>query len=211
MKTSAPAVRMRLVQAHAAHLGVDAPALANGVRGPRKRHVAQRPARLRSRERPGHRLARDAQIVQALKRRAIEDALARGQARQIDTRGEVARVERGRPDDAADILERFRRRVLHDEARGAIGAAPDDGAVAVDVAGGDAERRGWPCARGGHDARAPARRAAASPAPRPRSPPRAEETRGESVRVAMWVCSLSVVVRVVRVVRGFRAVRGSTS
>ena len=99
----------------------------------------------------GDRLAPDAQVLQALKTRAIEDALARTQAGEIDARREVGRLERRGSDDARRVRERLSRRVFDDEARRPIGAAPDDGAIAVNVAGRDAKRGGGARRFRGHD------------------------------------------------------------
>jgi hypothetical protein len=89
--------------------------------------------------------------VQALEPRAIEDALAGGQARQVDPRSEVAHLQCGRSDDAPHILERGGRRILHDEARRAIGPAPHNRAIAVDVARRHAEGGRRPFAFGSDD------------------------------------------------------------
>ena len=143
----------RVVEPHAAHVGVDAPALADRVGRPGDRHIARRRGRRRGREGAGDRLAPDAQVLQALKPRAIEDALARAQAGQIDARGEVARFERGRTHDAAHVRKRPGGRILDDEPRGTVGAAPDHRAIAVHVARRDAVLDGWPRRFRRHDRR----------------------------------------------------------
>ena len=118
---------------------------------------ALRPCR-RGRERAGHRRAREPALVRPLEPGAIEDALPGRQPAQVDAGGEVRRGGRGRAGDAADVGERRGRRILDDEARRPVGAAPDDGAIAIDVAGGDAERRRRPVAIGADDRRRLARR-----------------------------------------------------
>ena len=106
------------------------------------------PRRLRRGERADHRLARDFQIAQALKGRAVEDSLARRQTGEIEAGRIVRRLERRGSDQTADVLEGLGRGVLDDEARGAVSPAPDNRAIDVDVAGGDAKgRRGPPAVR----------------------------------------------------------------
>ena len=158
----------RVVEPHPAHPRIDAPALPDGIGAPRDRHVAKRAARRRRGERPRHRLARDAQILQALERGPVEDALAGRQALQVDAGREIARFERRGTDDTAGVGERFGGRVFDDEPRVAIGAAPDDRAVDVDVARSNAKCGRRPEALRRHDGRRLAEESV-MPAPRVRA------------------------------------------
>ncbi len=87
-----------------------------------------------------------AQVGQILKLHAIGNPLPGRQICQIDSRGEIGVLQRRRTDDPAAIGERRRRRILDNHPGGTIGPAPDDGATAGDVAGGDAARRCGPIA-----------------------------------------------------------------
>jgi len=77
----------------------------------------------------GRRRAPGLEIGQVLEQDAVVNVLPGGQAGEVHPRGEVGLGERGRADDAPGVPERVRRGVLHDESRGAIGLAPDDGPI----------------------------------------------------------------------------------
>jgi hypothetical protein len=121
-----------LVDAHAADGRVDAPALAGGVAGPQEAHIAA--LRRRRAELARHRLAARPLGVQVLEVRAHEDVRVGRQAGEVDARGEVAGLERVRAPQNGAAGEALVARPFDDETRGAIRAAPDDGAIVDDVA-----------------------------------------------------------------------------
>ena len=115
----------RLVQRHAAAIGVDAPALPDAVAGERKHTIAIAGGRC-GLERALARNAVRAQVRQILEEHSIGNPLTRRQIAQVDARREVGRLHRRGTYDAPEILERRCSQVLDDHARGTIGAAPHD-------------------------------------------------------------------------------------
>ena len=140
----------RLVAAHAAAREVDAPALADRVRGPGEPHVARggsrgctAPRAASAAERCGSARGRQApgpQVGEVLEQHPVDDRLVRRQARQVDAGREARLGKRRRADHAARVRERLARRPLDDHPRRPVGAAPDDRAVAGHVAGHGAVR-----------------------------------------------------------------------
>ncbi len=128
----------RLVEAKTAPLGIDAPALADGVGRPGDgdiaRSVAGRLEAARGRQAP------PADVSEILEEHAVEDPLARRQVRQGHAGSEIGCIERGRPLDAQGMGESIGGVVLDEHAGRAIGAAPDDGTPAGHIARGDALR-----------------------------------------------------------------------
>ena len=128
---------------HAAARFVEAPALAADVTAPHDPDRRGRPAGRP--ERAADRLAHGP--VGPLEARVVDDPLARGQAGQVEPGSEIGR-RRGRDRDAlARAGQRVRRRVADAQPRRAVGAAPHDRAIRLDVAaldagGDDRPRRG---------------------------------------------------------------------
>ena len=98
MKTSGSARAHRLVESQAAPLGIDPPALADGVGRPGERDVARAPVRTAAcRKLPVAGSAPAADVGEVLEQHAIEDPLAGRQLVEHDARGEVGGLERRRP------------------------------------------------------------------------------------------------------------------
>ncbi len=113
-----------LEQPHAAASGVDAPALAAGIGGPRDAH---RPSGgRRGLQMPGFGFTHDARVVRIFEPHAIEDVLSGRQVAQGDARGESGRGCRDVAPDPACVRERIRRGVFDRHASGAIDMRPDD-------------------------------------------------------------------------------------
>ena len=139
MKKSGCARRMRLEHPQSAPLEIDAPALADSVGRPGEAEIAAL-AKAPTRKLPDGRQADVARIGQILEPDAVEDPLAAAAGRQVDARG-VTRVSRATgPGARRHVLKRSV--VDHSTSMrdGPVGAAPDDGAVPRDVAGGRAVR-----------------------------------------------------------------------
>ncbi len=111
-----------LVDRHAAHVGVDAPALAGGVARPHQADVAG--AGGRGAEVADDRLALDASVVQVLEADAVEDVLAGRQAVEVDLGSEVARLVGNGTQETARSAERLGGSDLDHHATGSIGAGP---------------------------------------------------------------------------------------
>ena len=136
----------RPICAIAAARGIDAPALPCGIARPDERDGLPR-------ARPGSEMA-DARFAgtiggDVLEPHAVEDILPLGQIVQQQLGREIA-IRHGVGRNAAqDGLEAFDRRPFHPHARRPLGARPDDGRIAIDVAGLNAARnpRTVGCAR----------------------------------------------------------------
>ena len=122
----------RLVDRHAADLGIDTPALAHRVRRPDEAHVAG--DRRRRAETAPHPLARCAAIREVFIGDAVEDRLAGRQARQPQARRVVGILEGVRSAEARRPGQAFLRGILDDHARRPVRPAPQGRAVAPDVA-----------------------------------------------------------------------------
>jgi hypothetical protein len=141
----------RLVQAHPAPLGIDAPALAGGVGRPRERHIVQPLRRRQKAALRGHaRIARAGEIFEP---HAVENALSGRQLGEIDAPRKSARLARGGSHHPACTLERPGGRIFDDHARRAIGAAPEDCAVARDITARNARANRRPRRVANHDRR----------------------------------------------------------
>ena len=81
-----------------------------------------------------------ARVGEIFELHAIKNPLAGRNPCQIDARGVARRVRRLRPAHAPHVLKRFGRRPFDEHAGRAIGAAPDDGAIARHIAAGGAVR-----------------------------------------------------------------------
>ena len=132
------------VETHATEVRIDAPALPGGVRRPGNRDIAPRPRPLRRGKTPDYWFAPHPEIRKVLESDLVEDSLVFGKARQLEPRGEIRRLERGRPNDPPRVGKRLGRRVFNDQPRGTIRSAPHHGAIDVDVARRCAERRRGP-------------------------------------------------------------------
>ena len=140
----------RFVEAQAAPVGVDAPALTDRVGGPREDNVGG--VRGRRAEAAGGGPAPGLQVREVLEEDAIRDALARGQVGQLDAGREARLFDGGRSGHAPRVGERIGGRILHDHARRPVGSAPDGRAAGGHVAGRGAAGDRRASAVGGDDA-----------------------------------------------------------
>ena len=140
-----------LVHLHAAPVEIDAPTLAGCVAGPDEADVL-----LRGRRRPKGAdrigLAHDLVVGEIDHGDLVVNLLAGRQAGQVHFRGVVPGLEGGGATDCPAIGETFLRRQFHHHARGLVGAGPEDGAVAEEVAGLYTIGKRWPLAIRGDDA-----------------------------------------------------------
>ena len=121
-----------LVDPHAAEVRIDPPALPGRVARPDEAHVAL--GRRWRDEAAAHRLAGPLEIRQVEKVDLVEDALARGQALQVELGREGAVLQRVDRRGAADLGHALGRRPAHPHPRRAVRGRPDHGPVAHDVA-----------------------------------------------------------------------------
>ena len=122
-----------LVDLHAPPFGIDPPTLPRGIARPDEADVA--PGGWRRPEAAGDRLARELVVGEVDHDHPVEHALAGRQAGKIDLGGEIGVLKRGRAGHQARIGEALGGRPLDHHARRPVGARPQDGAVAREVAG----------------------------------------------------------------------------
>ena len=132
----------RLGRAHTAPVGVDAKALAGRIRRPDEAKI---PGLSRRRvKRPRDRFRHRASARKILEPHTHERPPIGRQARQIQPRDEVVRLDRNWSANPHRIVEILPEGSLDDEPRGAVGSAPDHGAVGQHVT--DLNARGGPVA-----------------------------------------------------------------
>ncbi len=143
-------VRMALahgfVDAHAAEVGIDAPALAAGIAAPDETDIPRAPGCSAQMAHPGFAAG---MVAGVLETGAVEDRLIRRQPTQIDTRGEVESFIRDRRNHPPSVVKATAGIPLHHQPRRAITAAPDHGSISQHVTGlhaiGDPGSRGGRC------------------------------------------------------------------
>ena len=135
MKKSRLGPAHRLVDLHAAEARVDAPALAGGVARPDEAHVAPLAGGVRKLAGAPGSLTRF-QVGKVLEADAIEDlaASAGRSARSSRAVKSVCLDAQGTAQMRRGVAEALGGRAFDDHARRAVGAAPDDGAGAGEVA-----------------------------------------------------------------------------
>ncbi len=121
----------RLVDLHAAPVGVDAPALPPGIARPDEADVPA-PGR-RHPEAAGDRLAHELGVGEVDEAQPVEDALAGRQAGEVELGGEVGILERRRTRQRARVGKALRGRPLDQQARRPVGLGPEDRAIAQEI------------------------------------------------------------------------------